>query len=102
MCLPQSLVRALNPGFILVLVHSIVGCPIPLPRVRGIKFHFLHEDVLWELLHHVPWRQDGFQEVKFARIKGIGELDVKFDVEVTGFVMSLRGHTLAMDDFQVT
>jgi len=102
MCRRQSLVRALNPWFALVLIHSVVDCPLSLPRVGSVKFHVFQDDGFWELIHRVSRWQDGVQKVKFALVKGIGELDVKFDVEVTGLVMSLRGHTLAMDDFQVT
>jgi len=40
--------------------------------------------------------------VKLILVNGFGELDVELDVEVTGFVVSLRGHSLAMNDFQVT
>lgn len=97
----QSLVRALNPRFALVLIHSVINCPFPLPRVGGFKFYVFQGDGFWELLHHVPGWQDGLEKVKLALVKGFGELDVKFDVEVTGFVVSLGRHTLAMDDFQV-
>ena len=102
MCWRQSLVRALNPRFALILIHSVVSRPLSLPRIRGVKFHVFQDDRFWELVHLVPWWQDRFQKVELALIKGIGELDMKFDVEVTGFVVSLGGHTLAMDDLQVT
>lgn len=102
MCWRQSLVRTLNPRFVLILIHSVVSCPLSLPRVGGVKFHVFQYDRLWELLHRSPQWQDGFQEVKLVLVKGFGELDVEFDVEITGFVVSLGGHTLAMDDFQVT
>jgi len=102
MCWRRLLVRALNPRFALILIHSVVGCPLSLPWIGRVEFHFFQEDRFWELVHRVPWWQDGFQEVKLTLVKGFGELDVKFDVEVTGFVVSLGGHTLAMDDFQVT
>jgi hypothetical protein len=102
MCWRQSLVRALNPRFALILIHSVVSRSLSLPRIGGFKFHFFQERGLLELLHRVPWWQDRFQKVKLALVKGIGELDMKFDVKVTGFVVSLGGHTLAMDDFQVT
>ena len=101
-CQRRSLIRTLNPRFALVLVHGVVGCPFPLPRVGGVKFHLLQDGGFRELLHCFPRRQDGLQMVNLALIEGIGELDAKFDVKVTGFVVSLRGHALAMDHFQVT
>jgi len=101
MCWRRSLVRALNPRFTLILIHSVVSRPLSLPRIGGVKFHFFQEDGFWELLHRVPCWQDGFQKVELALVKGFGELDAKFYVEVTGFMVSLGGHTLAMDDFQV-
>jgi len=102
MCWRQSLVRALDSRFALILIHSVVSRPLSLLRIGGVKFHFFQEDGFLELLHRVPWWQDGFQKVKLALIKGVGELDVEFDVKVTRLVVSLGGHTLAMDDFQVT
>ena len=102
MCRRQSLVRALDPRFALVLIHSVVGRPLSLPWVGGVKFYVFQGDRFWELLHRVPRRQDGLEKVKLALVKRLGELDAKFDVEVTRFVMSLRRHTLTVDDFQVT
>lgn len=102
MCRRRSLVRALDPRFALILIHSVVGRPLSLPRIGRVEFHFFQEDRFRELLHRVPWWQDGFQKVKLALVKGFGELDTKFDVEVTGFVVSLGGHALTMDNFQVT
>ena len=102
MCRKRSLVRTLNPRFALVLIHSVIDCPLSLPRVGGVKFHFFQGDGFRELLHRVPGWQDGFQKVNLVLVKGFGELDVNLDVEVTGFVVPLRGHTLTMDDLQVT
>ena len=101
MCRRQSLIRALNPRFSLVLVHSLVGRPLSLPWVRGVKFHLFQDDRFRELLHQLPRWQNRLQKVNLVLVNGIGELDVEFDVEVTGFVVSLGGHTLAVDDFQV-
>ena len=101
-CRRKSLVRALNPRLSLILIHSVVGCPLSLPRVGGVKFHLFYHDGFLELLQRLSRWQGGLQKVKFCLVNGIGELDVKFDVEVTGFVVSLRRHTLAMDYFQVT
>jgi hypothetical protein len=98
-CRIRSLIRTLNPRFPLVLIHSIVDRPLSLPRVGGFKFYLFQGDRLGELLHRVPRWQDGLEMVNLVLVKGIGELDAKFDVEDTGFVVSLRGHTLAVDDF---
>ena len=79
----RSLVRTLDPGFTLVLIHRVFSCPLSLPRVGSVKFHFFDDDIFLELLQRVSGRQDGLEKVQFGGVKGIGELDVKFDVEVT-------------------
>jgi len=98
----QLLVRALDPGFGVVLIHSVIGCPLSLPRVGSVKFHVFQADRFRELLHRLSGWQDRLQVVQFALVKAIGKLDVDFDVEVARFVVSLRGHALTMDDLQVT
>ena len=98
----QSLVRTLNPRFALVLVHGVVGRPFPLPRVGGVEIHVLHNGGFREFLHRFPRWQDGLQKVKFGLIERVGELDAEFDIKVTGFVVSLRWHALAMNHLQVT
>lgn len=102
MCLRRSLVRALNPGLVLIFVHGIVSCPLSLPRVRSVEFHVFQDDRFRELLHWLPRWQHRFQKVKLVLVKGLGELDMEFDVEVAWFVMSLGRHTLTVNDFQVT
>ena len=101
MRLRRLLVRALDPGFGLILIHSFIRCPLTLPRVWSLKLHLFHDDIFRELVQRVSGWQDRLQEVQFVGVKTIGELDMKFDVEVTWFVVSLRGHTLTVDDLQV-
>ena len=102
MCLRRSLVRALDSRFALVFIHRVLDRPLSLPRVGSVKFHLFQDRVFRELLRLFSDREDRLQEELFVPVEGIGEFDVKFDVEVTRFVVSLRGHTLTMNDLQVT
>ena len=98
----QSLVGTLDPRFGFVLIHGFINRPLSLPWVRGVKFHLFQDRRFWELFLRFSRWQHFLQSVQLGLVKGIGELDVKFDVEVAWFVVSLRGHTLTVDDLQVT
>jgi hypothetical protein len=98
----QSLVGALDPRFTLVLIHGVLGCSLSLPWIGSVELNFLQVDAFRELLQWISRGQDGLKQVKLALINRIGELNVQFHVEIARFMVSVRWHTLAMDDFQVT
>lgn len=96
----------LNTGsatlFVIILVHAISSSTLLLPLRRLLQVDLLLEHLAGDLVQLPSGRQGLLESGELIGGEGVGELDVELDVKVTVVVVTMRGHTLTLDDLDVT
>lgn len=95
------LVTALDTRLVVIFVHAVVVEIWSPPGLGLCEDNLFDDGVLGNLVHGLPGREGLFEVVDESGIDVLWELDGEFDVEVSRFVMTQRGHTLTMNDLEI-
>lgn len=97
------LVSTLHARFLVIFVHRVILHPAhaaPCSCIRFIQRDFFDSNVLVEFLNRIAWRKSPFEQGDRRRVHRFWEFDTQLDIQVAGFVVSLRRHSLAMNNLE--
>lgn len=90
--------RSASHLIIIVLVHSLSTALLPVRRL--LQENFLNLVLGRDLADGFPRRKCLFERSHLFGGQAIGELDGQLDVEVAVLVVSMRRHTLTLNDLE--
>lgn len=98
----RLLVRALHARLPLILVHRFIPLrAIALPRVDVVKINLVQDDVAGILINRLTGRKSLLEQGDVFDGYVVGPCDGELDIQIAEIVVSLRRHTLAVDDLEV-